>query len=61
MKRISALAEHVGVLVFLGFDTEMYIMCHKEDMSHLVWFPNRSGTNQAVQAQKRARSLKFWS
>ena len=33
-------------------------------MSHLVgkptmWFPNRSDTNQAVQAQKQARSLKF--
>ena len=32
-------------------------------MSHLVgkptWFPNRSDTNRAVQAQKRARSLKF--
>ena len=23
------------------------------------WFPNRSDTNQPVQAQKRARSLKF--
>ena len=36
------------------------------DMSHLVekptmWFPNRSDTNQAVQLQKQARSLKFWS
>ena len=35
-------------------------------LSHLVgkptmWFPNRSDTNRAVQAQKRARSLKFWS
>ena len=35
-------------------------------MSHLVgkptmWFPNRSDTNRAVQAQKTARSLKFWS
>ena len=35
------------------------------DMSHLVgkptmWFPNRSDTNRPVQAQKRARSLKFW-
>ena len=33
-------------------------------MSHLVgkqkmWFPNRSDTNRPVQAQKRARSLKF--
>ena len=33
-------------------------------MSHLVgkptmWFPNRSDTNQAVQSQKQARSLKF--
>ena len=33
-------------------------------MSHLVgkptmWFPNRSDTNGPVQAQKRARSLKF--
>ena len=25
-----------------------------------MWFPNRSGTNRPVQAQKRARSLKFW-
>ena len=35
-------------------------------MSHLVekptiWFPNGSDTNQAVQSQKQARSLKFWS
>ena len=34
-------------------------------MSHLVekptmWFPNGSDTNQAVQSQKQARSLKFW-
>ena len=26
-----------------------------------MWFPNRSDTNRAVQAQKQARSLKFWS
>ena len=25
-----------------------------------MWFPNRSDTNQAVQSQKQARSLKFW-
>ena len=25
-----------------------------------MWFPNGSNTNQAVQAQKMARSLKFW-
>ena len=24
-----------------------------------MWFPNRSVTNQAVQSQKQARSLKF--
>ena len=35
-------------------------------MSRLVekptmWFPNRSDTNQPVQLQKQARSLKFWS
>ena len=24
-----------------------------------MWFPNRSDTNQLVQAQERARSLKF--
>ena len=26
-----------------------------------MWFPNRSDTNRPKQAQKRARSLKFWS
>ena len=26
-----------------------------------MWFPTRSDTNRAVQAQKQARSLKFWS
>ena len=26
-----------------------------------MWFPNRSDTNRPVQAQKQARSLKFWS
>ena len=36
----------------------------KQQLSHLVgkptmWFPNRSDTNWAVQAQKMARSLKF--
>ena len=25
-----------------------------------MWFPNRSDKNRPVQAQKRARSLKFW-
>ena len=25
-----------------------------------MWFPNRSDTNQAVQSQKRAKSLKLW-
>ena len=25
-----------------------------------MWFPNRFDTNQAVQSQKQARSLKFW-
>ena len=35
-------------------------------MSRLVgkptmWFPNRSNTNRAVEAQKTARSLKFWT
>ena len=25
-----------------------------------MWFSNRSDTNQPVQAQKIARSLKFW-
>ena len=35
-----------------------------QEISHLVgkpimWFPNRSDTNRAVQAQKLARSLKF--
>ena len=34
-------------------------------MSRLVgkptmWFPNRSDTNRAVQAQNQARGLKFW-
>ena len=25
-----------------------------------MWFPNWSDTNRPVQAQKKARSLKFW-
>ena len=25
-----------------------------------MWFPNRSNTNQAVQSQNKARSLKLW-
>ena len=38
--------------------------CHI-NLSRLVgkptmWFSNRSDTNRPVQAQKRARSLKFW-
>ena len=37
----------------------------RKDLSHLMekptmWFPNRFDTNQAVQSQKMARSLKFW-
>ena len=37
--------------------------CH--DLSHIIrkptmWFLNRSDTNQAVQAQKMVRGLKFW-
>ena len=35
--------------------TEMSRLVRKPTM----WFPNRSDTNQAVQAQERARSLKF--
>ena len=36
----------------------------QSELSRLVgkptmWFPNRSDTNQPVQSQKRARSLKF--
>ena len=39
---------------------------HNKHTSHLVkkptmWFPTRSDTNQSVQLQKQARSLKFWS
>ena len=26
----------------------------------IMWFPNRSNTNRAVQAQKMARGWKFW-
>ena len=26
-----------------------------------MWFPNRSDTNRAVQAQKMARDWKFWN
>ena len=26
-----------------------------------MWFPNRFDTNRAVQAQKQARSWKFWN
>ena len=38
--------------------------CQNAHLSRLVgkptmWFPNRSDTNWPVQAQKRARSLKF--
>ena len=45
--------------------TQLKYVCLNYDMSRLVgkstmWFPNRSDTNRAVQAQKRAaRSLKF--
>ena len=44
------------------FDTSSRIVLFH--LSRLVgkptmWFPNRSDTNRPVQAQKRARSLKF--
>ena len=52
----------------VGFPTRRLIFHHEcvrnAELSHLVgkqtmWFPNRSDTNWAVQAQKMARSLKF--
>ena len=41
------------------------VSCSLKNMSCLVgkptmWFPNSSDTNRPVQAQKQARSLKFW-
>ena len=42
------------------------VSCHEETNNVVsmrkptMWFPNRSDTNQAVQAQKMTRSLKFW-
>ena len=63
----------VAALFIPGMNTGMMIVDVKnwykfrkfcEEMSHLVgkptmWFLNRSDTNRTVQAQKRARSLKF--
>ena len=47
------------------YDRIGHFFLNIKHMSHLVgkptmWFPNRSDTNRPVQAQKRARSLKFW-
>ena len=47
----------------LARERERLRYCNRQ-MSRLVgkptmWFPNRSDTNRAVEAQKRARSLKF--
>ena len=43
-----------------------FLTANPYDMSRLVgkptmWFPNRTDTNRAVQLQKQAKSLKFWS
>ena len=52
------------LLVFSRTGSYFFSSAMSLQMSHLVgkptmWFPNRSYTNRPVQAQKRARSLKF--
>ena len=68
--RFSRVAAHVVCGIHSIFPSSVASQSHQDNismkyMSHLVgkptmWFPNRSDTNQAVQAQKMARGWKFW-
>ena len=54
------------MVVQIGLEETENTNISHQNMSHLVekptmWFSNRSDTNRPLQAQKRARSLKFWS
>ena len=58
---IPAGPDQIKSLINAYLGGAIYIAAH---LSHLMgkptmWFPNRSNTNRAVQAQKRAKSLKF--
>ena len=49
---------------FITTTNNYFLFIGRNDLSRLVgkptmWFPNRSDTNRPVQAQKRARRLKF--
>ena len=46
---------------FGRLDLEYYQQLSRLVEKPTMWFPNRSDSNQAVQLQKTARSLKFWS
>ena len=53
-----------GTLSSKSTNQALHVLLNIEYLSRLVgkptmWFPNRSGTNRPVQAQKQARSLKF--
>ena len=48
---------HVALLIPPSLSLEMHLSCIVG--KPIMWFPNRSDTNRPVQAQKRARSLKF--
>ena len=39
---------------------EVGVLLVRHEKTDNVRFPNRSDTNQSVQSQKMARSLKFW-
>ena len=56
---LSLLNTRKGALDYLDLkrDTNHNLSCLVGKPT--MWFPNRSDTNQPVQAQKRARSLKF--
>ena len=66
--KISILDEKYNI-VDISFENIKVVECECMYMYYLsrlvekptMWFPNRSDTNRAVQSQKMARTLKFWS
>ena len=62
--RVEAQLRNIHLIFCCITERAFLWKCYLDGMSRLVgkptmWFPNRSDTNQAVQSQKQAGSLKF--
>ena len=50
---------YIMVCIWGRVEAEVPTKKKKKKKKKTMWFPNRSDTNRPVQAQERARSLKF--